>query len=236
MTGPSGARTQQMLRDFLEHCLRGTNYATGKIGSPLDSSPSTPRARRGVVDGHVRMGVSNQLRAIDAGFEIVASFPELHETPIIIGESDPEGLRRVLGADQSAERATATARCFRATPPSSITRTYELADRHGVNLRGAVTWAFEFEDQPYFDGFRDLATNGIDKPVLNVFRMFGRMGGDRLTVDSSGALPLDAIRDRRRARSARTSPRSPAAAGGRWRCCCGTITTTICPRRPRPSI
>ena len=36
-----------------------------------------------------------------------------------------------------------------------------------------LTWAFEFEDQPYFDGFRTLATNGIDKPVLNVFRMAG---------------------------------------------------------------
>ena len=36
-----------------------------------------------------------------------------------------------------------------------------------------LTWAFEFEDQPYFDGFRTLATNGIDKPVLNVFRMDG---------------------------------------------------------------
>ena len=27
--------------------------------------------------------------------------------------------------------------------------------RHGVNLEGLLTWAFEFEDQPYFDGFRD---------------------------------------------------------------------------------
>ena len=44
-----------------------------------------------------------------------------------------------------------------------------------------MTWAFEFEDQPYFDGFRDLATNGIDKPVLNVFRMFGMMTGKRLS-------------------------------------------------------
>jgi xylan 1,4-beta-xylosidase len=76
-----------------------------------------------------------------------------------------------------------------------LARTYELADAHHVNLRGAVTWAFEFEGQPYFDGFRDLATNGIDKPVLNVFRMFGRMGGHRLAVDSTGALPLAAVRE-----------------------------------------
>ena len=58
-----------------------------------------------------------------------------------------------------------------------------------------MTWAFEFEDQPYFAGFRDLATNGIDKPVLNVFRMLGRMRGDRVAVESSGALPLDLVRD-----------------------------------------
>ena len=68
---------------------------------------------------------------------------------------------------------------------AQIARTYELADLHKVNLLGSVTWAFEFEDQPYFDGFRDLATNGIDKPVLNVFRMLGQMGGDRVAVESS---------------------------------------------------
>ena len=96
---------------------------------------------------------------------------------------------------QSARTPIATARCTRATRPSRFARTYELADLHKVNLLGSVTWAFEFEDQPYFDGFRDLATNGVAKPVLNVFRMLGQMGGDRVTVDSSAALPLEAVRD-----------------------------------------
>jgi xylan 1,4-beta-xylosidase len=76
-----------------------------------------------------------------------------------------------------------------------IARTYELTDLHQVNLLGSVTWAFEFEDQPYFYGFRDLATNGIDKPVLNVFRMLGMMSGDRVAVESSGGLPLASVRD-----------------------------------------
>ena len=65
-----------------------------------------------------------------------------------------------------------------------------------MNLLGAVTWAFEFEDQPYFDGFRDLATNGIDKPVLNIFRMLGQMKGDRVQTESTGALSLTNVRDR----------------------------------------
>ena len=76
---------------------------------------------------------------------------------------------------------------------ASFARKYDLADKHGVNLEGALTWAFEFEDQPYFAGFRVLATNGIDLPVLNVFRMLGRMGGQRVAVQSSAAVGLDAI-------------------------------------------
>jgi xylan 1,4-beta-xylosidase len=38
-----------------------------------------------------------------------------------------------------------------------------------------------------------LATNGVDKPVLNVFRMAGLMQGDRLTVESSGHIPVETI-------------------------------------------
>ena len=65
-----------------------------------------------------------------------------------------------------------------------------------------MTWAFLFEGQPYFDGFRDLATNGIDKPVMNVFRMLGQMRGKRVAVTSSGGAAA-----RRRARPERARRR-----------------------------
>ena len=72
-------------------------------------------------------------------------------------------------------------------------RKHDLAAKHGVNLEGALTWAFEFEDQSYFAGFRALASNGLDLPVLNVFRMFGKMGGRRLAVRSTADSGLEAI-------------------------------------------
>jgi xylan 1,4-beta-xylosidase len=65
-----------------------------------------------------------------------------------------------------------------------------LADLYKVNFKGAVSWAFEFENQPWFYGFRDLATNGVDKPVLNVFRMFGMMKGSRVDLASNHAYDL----------------------------------------------
>ena len=140
-------------------------------------------------DGHVRMGIAEQLRTIDDGFKIVASFPELKAKPIVIGESDPEGCAACQGPQLAYRNGT----MYSSYTAAVFARKHDLAARHGVNLEGALTWAFEFEDQPYFAGFRSLATNGIDKPVLNVFRMFAKMSGERLAVESDGAVSLDAM-------------------------------------------
>jgi xylan 1,4-beta-xylosidase len=194
VTGPNGARTQQLLKDFLEHCLRGTNYATGQRGSPLDFVTFHAKGAPRVVDGHVRMGISNQLRAISNGFQIVASYPELRTSPIVIGESDPEGCA-ACSVRTNPENAYRNGTVYSSYTAAQIARTFELADLHRVHLLGSVTWAFEFEGQPPFAGFRDLATNGIDKPVLNVFRMLGKMHGDRVAVTSTSAADVQTIRD-----------------------------------------
>jgi len=176
-------------RDFLEHQLRGVNAATGKTGSPIDFISFHAKGSPSFVDGHVRMGIANQLRVIDDGFKIVASFPELKGTPIVIGESDPDGCAACQGPQLGYRNGT----MYSSYTAASFARKHDLASRHGVNLEGALTWAFEFEDQPLFAGFRVLASGGIDLPVLNVFRMFSRMGGQRLLVVSSGDVGLDNI-------------------------------------------
>jgi xylan 1,4-beta-xylosidase len=194
VTGPNGARTQQMLKDFIEHCLRGVNNATGKTGAPLDFVTFHAKGAPRVFEGHVRMGISNQLKAISNGFQIVASYPELRNTPIVIGESDPEGCA-ACSMRTNPENAYRNGTMYSSYTAAQIARTFELADLHKVNLLGSVTWAFEFENQPYFAGFRDLATNGIDKPVLNVFRMLGKMRGQRVAVTSTSAAGVESVRD-----------------------------------------
>ncbi len=181
--GPGG----RFMREFIEHCLRGTNYATGKIGTPLDFVSFHAKGSPVYTNDHVRMGIVNQLRNINDGFGIVASYPELKNTPIVIGESDPEGCAACQGRQLGYRNGT----MYSSYTAASFAREHDLADRHGVNFAGALTWAFEFEDQPYFAGFRSLASNGIDKPVLNVFRMFSKMAGERVAAESDGAVPLD---------------------------------------------
>lgn len=193
-TGPNNPKAAKFLRDFLEHTLRGKNYATGKTGSPLDYISFHAKGRPRVIEGHVQMGIDKQLRDINDGFEIVASFPEYKRTPIIIGESDPEGCA-ACSVRYNPQNAYRNGTMYSSYTAASFARKWDLAAKHGVNFEGAVTWAFEFEGQPYFDGFRDLATNGINKPVLNVFRMYGLMGqAERIQAESSGAANLEAIR------------------------------------------
>jgi xylan 1,4-beta-xylosidase len=190
--GPDAAGSGGVFtRAFLEHCLRGTNYATGGIGTPLDFVSFHAKGGNPMVtNGVVRMGIANQLRTIADGFNIVASYPELKDKPIVIGESDPEGCAACLSPPYVAYRNGTVYSSYTA---ASFGHEQDLADRAGVNLRAALTWAFEFEDQPYFAGFRALATEGIDLPVLNVFRMFSRMSGERVRADSDGSVPLDTL-------------------------------------------
>jgi xylan 1,4-beta-xylosidase len=135
------------------------------------------------------MGIANQLRNVNNNFEVVASFPELRNTPIVIGESDPEGCAACQGEHLAYRNGT----MYSSYTAASFARKHDLADRHGVNFEGALSWAFTFEDQAYFAGFRQLASNGLAMPVLNVFRMFSKMSGDRLSAESSSQVSLDAI-------------------------------------------
>jgi xylan 1,4-beta-xylosidase len=191
-TGPASPKAAEFLRQFLEHCARGKNYASGKTGSRLDFISFHPKGAPKWHGDHVQMGIAHQLAAIEQGFRIVASFPEWRRTPIILGESDPEGCA-ACSAKENPQNSYRNGPLFACYTAEVLNQIFYLANREHVNFMGAVTWSFEFEDQPYFAGFRELATNGIDKPVFNAFRMFGLLGDTRVNVSSSGALGNDEI-------------------------------------------
>jgi xylan 1,4-beta-xylosidase len=195
--------SEPFLRQFLEHCAHGTNAATGGVGAPLDFISYHPKGHPTFVDGHVAgapddrsssagwvvMSIATQLRAVERGMKVIASYPQWKNTPIILGESDPEG----CGACLSAQNGYRNGPLYGASVTEATMRTYELARKYGLTVQGAVTWAFEFEDQPAFASLRALATDGVDKPVLNAFRLMGKLKGEWIETESDGALPLDRV-------------------------------------------
>lgn len=182
------------LRTFIQHCLRDTNSVTGKTGAPLDFVAFHAKGSPRVVNGIVQMSMRSQLKNINDNFKVIASFPETKNLPVIIGESDPEGCA-ACGMETNPENAYRNGTMYSSYTAASIAREYDLADYYGINLIGAVNWSFEFENQKWFAGFRDLATNGVDKPVLNVFRMLGMMSGTRVEVSGNLSYDFMTIRD-----------------------------------------
>ena len=185
VAGSGGA----FMEGFMKHVVSGKNFATGQVGTPTDFLAFHAKGSPRFIDGHVRMGIADQLRTIDSGFSMIARVPELKAKPIVIGESDPDGCAACQGPHLGYRNTT----MYSSYTAASFARKHDLAARHGVNLDAALTWAFEFEDQPFFAGQRVLANNGIDLPVLNVFRMFSKMAGQRIQTTSSGEVPLEEI-------------------------------------------
>ena len=138
--------SEPFLRQFLEHCTHGRNAATGGVGAPLDFISYHPKGRPEFVGGHVVMSVATQLRAVERGMKVVSSYPEWRHTPIILGESDPEG----CGACLDQRNGYRNGPLYGASVTEATMRTYELARNYGLQVEGAVTWAFEFEDEPAF--------------------------------------------------------------------------------------
>ncbi|MEJ2007902.1 MAG: beta-xylosidase [Acidobacteriota bacterium] len=200
-TGPAWPKAAQFLRGFLTHCVSGKNYATGKTGSPLDFISFHAKGRTQFVDGHVQMDIRHSLEDIAHGFAIVAGYPTLRHLPIIISESDPEGCA-ACAASIHPENGYRNTPQYASYEAELLDGTLALASRYHVNLQGYVTWAFTFPGHPYFYGYRSFATHGIDKPLLNGFRMFGLLQEERIRAESSGQLSLDALLKS----SARTQP------------------------------
>ena len=184
----------KFLTAFLEHCINGTNYATGRKGSPLELILFHAKGQPKVVEGTVVMNVGTQMRNIRDAIATINKFPEVRNLPLVIGESDPEGCA-ACGMSTNPENAYRNGTMYSSYTAASFARKYLLADSLHANLIGAVSWSFEFENQPWFAGFRDLATNGVDKPVLNVFRMFGMMKGNRVQVNGNRMYSLESFID-----------------------------------------
>jgi xylan 1,4-beta-xylosidase len=190
-TGPNSESAGVFLDKFLKHCLNDKSAADGKP-VPLNFISFHPKGHPTVVNGHVRMGLMKELQAAEAGFEIVAKYPRYIHLPIILSEADPEGCA-ACSMKVNPANAYRNGPLYASYTAAAIKALFDLQDRYKVNLLAMLSWSFEFEGKEYFEGFRTLATNGVDKPVLNIFRMAALMSGERVITSSTGQVPLGDI-------------------------------------------
>ena len=173
------------MRDFLEHCLRGTNHATGqdRHAARLRRVPRQGRAdvrRRPRADGHRQPACARSTTA----FAIVASFPELKGKPIVIGESDPDGCAACQG------------------PQLGYRNGDDVFELHGRQLRPQARPGREARRQP-----RRRADLGVRVRGPAVLRRVPRAGDQRHRPAGAERLPHVQPDGRRAARRSRATAR-----------------------------
>lgn len=187
-TGPGSPKAYAFLREFLQHVQSGRSAATGGP-IPLDFISFHAKGLPTYTNGVLTMGLSHELTDVSRGFSLIDSFPRFRHLPVILSEADPEGcaactprMNPAVGYRNGTLYPAYTAAAYKAL--------LGLRDHDHIDLVSMLSWSFEFENTPYFEGLRTLSTNGIDKPILNLFRMIGMMQGDRVRATSSRAVPL----------------------------------------------
>ncbi len=190
-TSPGGPRAYEFLKNFLDHVNSGESAAGGKA-VPMDFISFHAKGHPTVAQGKVTMGISSELTDADRGFQLIAQYPKFRSLPIILSEADPEGCA-ACSSKMNPANDYRNGTVYPAYTAAAYKRLFTLQDKYRVNLISMLSWSFEFEDHDYFEGFRSLATNGVDKPVLNFFRMAGLMSGTRVAAESTGEVSLGEI-------------------------------------------
>jgi len=194
----AGRRGHEFLRGFLAHCAR--------TGAPLDfvsfhtkGGRFTPWRVYGPLGGPAPSQQSpsslKMLREVRAALDAVSAHPKFRDLPCIVDECDAS-VPAHWGVYDNANFAYRNTEYFPAFQCKLMKKLLDLDTRGGARVHQATTWSFYFEGERFFEGTRSLFTaQGIQKPVLNAYRMLSRLGATCLAVESTGAWPLDRLDD-----------------------------------------
>ena len=173
---------------FLDHCVNGTNYVTGQKGTPLDFVAFHVKGggyRADPLNRKVNPPSTQQaVRKTALGHEIISKYG-LGHLECVLSEIDPDGWAAGGAWDNAALN-------FRNTEyyPSWVACTFDKLTRLALDRKWdlrLLTWAFMFVAERCFEGTRAFSTQGIDKAILNLFRMYAKMGTQQVEFESSAA-------------------------------------------------
>ncbi len=190
-----GAGNEKLLDSFLKHCSSGTNYANGKKGTRLD-----------FVTFHVKGGgfpfeidarkespsVKKMLSELTNGLDTIKKHGYI-DKEIVLSEADPDGWAAggIYDNVNMNYRNTAYYPSFVA---ASFHHMEMIARKYNADVR-PLTWAFMFRGERCFEGTRAFVTQGVEKPVINYFRLAAMMGEKEIEFKSSCAQDRTEIED-----------------------------------------
>ncbi|MBE6934936.1 MAG: hypothetical protein E7458_00385 [Ruminococcaceae bacterium] len=180
------------LENFLKHTKSGTNYYSGKTGTRVDFTSF--HTKGGLYD--MNLLAKKQIPSV----KVLVNNAKTQSTVIreagygdlecVMSETDPDAWA-AGGRFDNFNLNFRNTEYYASFVASGYKHLYDLAERIGMDLR-PLAWAFMFEGERCFEGTRTFSTQGIDKPVMNLFKLYSKLGTQRVALESSRAMePLE---------------------------------------------
>jgi xylan 1,4-beta-xylosidase len=198
-TNPApGGRAAEFLDKFLDHCANGENYYSGQKGAVLDFITFHVKGGGYRADPKHRKqpppSVQQILSHTQAGYEIISKYPGFKNLECVLSEIDPDGWA-AGGVWDNSNLNFRNTEYYPSYVAAAFDKVSKFAKRVSWNLK-LLSWAFMFVGERCFEGTRAFSTQGIDKAILNLFRMYARMGAQEVAFVSTGAKDPLAYTDR----------------------------------------
>ena len=184
-----GRKSAEYLDKFLEHTLSGTNFYTGETGTALDFITFHVKGGGYAADPrHKRKdppSVKFLYGSVKTGYEIISKYPGYKDLECVLSECDPDGWA-AGGAWDNINLNFRNTEYYASYVACSFDKLLKFGVENHWDLK-ALSWAFMFVAERCFEGTRTFSTQGIDKAIFNLFKMYAKLGDKQVSLISSGA-------------------------------------------------
>jgi xylan 1,4-beta-xylosidase len=179
-------RAAAFLRDFLKHTKSGKNFKTGKIGTRIDFTSFHAKGGRYTFTTSKTLTKTPSIKRVLDQIKICGTIIKeagYGNLECILSEVDPDGWAAGGRFDNPTLNFRNT-EYYASYLASSYKNIYDLAVEMKMDIR-TLAWAFMFEGERCFEGTRAFSTQGINKAVFNVLKMYTKLGSQLISFSSS---------------------------------------------------
>ena len=171
------SKAARYLRDFFAHTKSGKNYRSGATGTRLDFTSFHTKGGGYAFTTAKDPENTPSVKKLLAQVRVCASIVKecgYGDLECILSEADPDGWAAGGRFDNPAFDFRNT-EYYASYVASAYKNIFDIAAEMDMDIR-PLAWAFMFEGERCFEGTRAFSTQGIDKAVFNVFKLFARLG------------------------------------------------------------
>ena len=208
----SGTRGTPFLIRFIEHCLHGTNFMNGSVGTPIDfitfhlkgtnfaiyklGNFTSEKLTEGIVSFSPSLEFIRE--CADNNLTKIAAIPGTAGIPVYVTECDIDiGLTISVFENPNVEYRNTeyypAFQCALAREMLDISKSFPANP-----VKCFVTDGLFYPGYRIFEGQRALFTaEEIEKPIFNAFKLLGKLGNERLQFGTSGNRNVNGLATRK---------------------------------------